>query len=390
MTTKLYNISAYDTDFSATVLAVTEKDGAYHVVLDRTLFFPEAGGQSCDRGELGGIPVSAVTLSEDGSVTHILAHPLAVGDSVNGHIDFAFRFRNMQHHTGEHILSGLAHKMYGYENVGFHLSENGMTLDFDRPLPEDDFYPLEQAANEAITRNLPVTAFFPSAEEASMLTYRAKKEILDELRLVRIEGIDLCACCAPHVKQTGEVGVIKVLSYMHHKGGCRLTVTAGLDAYLDYKAKTDAADAISRLLSVPTERIYDGVSALNAECARLRSLLFHRENEWAIAVADGLLPTDGNRVTCLSGCDARLLREIAVRDKEKVGGITAVLSFDEEKQSYRYAIASKSVALFSAAREINAALSGRGGGNDGLVQGNFAAPLDEIKQYLMQLPLPRS
>ena len=381
MTTKLYNLNAYDTTFSATVLAVTEKDGAYHVVLDRTLFFPEAGGQSCDRGVLGGIPVSAVTLWDDGTVAHILPRPLAVGDSVEGQIDFAFRFRNMQHHTGEHILSGLAHTMYGFENVGFHLSENGMTLDFDRPLPGDDFYPLEQAANEAVVKNLPVTAFFPTDAEAKALVYRSKKEIDGALRLVKIEGIDLCACCAPHVKQTGEVGVIKVLSYVHHKGGCRLTVTAGLDAYRDYKQKADAIDRISRLLSVPTDRVPLGVSALNDECARLRSLLFHRENAWAIAVADGLMPTDGNRVTCLSDCDARLLREIAVRDKEKVGGVTAVLSFDEEKQSYRYAIASNSVALSSAAREMNTALSGRGGGNDGLLQGNFAASLDEIRAY---------
>lgn len=385
MTTKLYNLSAYDADFSATVLAVKERDGAYHTVLDQTLFFPEAGGQSCDRGVIGGISVTRVTVDECGKITHILPRPLTVGDRVEGLIDFAFRFRNMQHHTGEHILSGLAHTMYGFENVGFHLSENGMTLDFDRPLPNDDVYPLERAANQAIAKNLPVTAFFPTDAEAKALDYRAKKEILDELRLVRIEGIDLCACCAPHVKQTGEVGVIKVLSYMHHKGGCRLTVTAGIDAYLDYKAKTDAIDAVSRLLSVPTDRVPRGVSALNDECARLRSLLYHRENEWAIAVADGLMPTSGNRVTVLDGCDARLLREIAVRDKEKVGGVTAVLSYDEEKQSYRYAIASNSVALSSAVREMNTALSGRGGGNDGLVQGNFAAPLDEIKGYLATL-----
>lgn len=379
MTTKLYDLSAYETHFNATVLSCTEKKNGFDVVLDRTLFFPEEGGQEADGGVLGGRRVTGVRIDGAGVITHTLDGALTVGDTVSGDIDFAFRFRNMQNHTAEHILSGLTHSLYGYDNVGFHLGREEMTLDFNGELSESDLDKIERLANEAVWKNLAVTAEYPPAETLSSLRYRAKLDLTENVRIVTIDGVDACACCAPHVARTGEIGVIKIRSAIRYKGGMRLTAAAGVDALLDYKEKQDSVVAVSRLLSVPEGEVAAGVSALLEANGHLKGEKAEAEREVARATVRALAPTDGNVCLFFATRESRVLREAALAAAEKTGGVAVALG--GETGAYSYVIAAKNAPLSALVRDYNRVLSGRGGGNDGMVQGSFAATREEIEEY---------
>ncbi|MEE0840387.1 MAG: alanyl-tRNA editing protein, partial [Acutalibacteraceae bacterium] len=244
MTEKLYDSNAYSTRFTAQVISCIPCEKGYKVILDKTAFFPEEGGQYSDRGTLSGANVFDVQL-ENGEIVHYTDKP--VKDLVDGEIDFDRRFRNMQNHTGEHIISGLIHSLFGGENVGFHLGEDEVTCDYDIELNSQQLALIELEANKAVYRNLSVKGYYPQAEKLKEIPYRSKKEIEEAVRIVEIEDIDCCACCAPHVKSTSEIGIIKILSYMRLRGGCRLFIVCGLDAFMDYSLKHKEIKAISAL-----------------------------------------------------------------------------------------------------------------------------------------------
>ena len=252
MTEKLYYADPGRFSFDARVLECREGKGRWEIVLDRSAFFPEGGGQGGDAGTLGGVRVTD-THEREGTVVHWCDGPLSVGAVVEGCVDAALRFARMQVHSGEHIISGTAHREWGCENVGFHMTENGAVIDFDRELDEEQLERLEFLANEAVWRDLPIRTLFPSPEELSGLSFRQKKELSGEIRLVEIPGVDLCACCAPHVKSTGSVGQIRFTSAMRHRGGVRLTMTAGRAALSDARMLHANAEAVSRLFSAPRE-----------------------------------------------------------------------------------------------------------------------------------------
>ena len=382
MTTKLYDLSAYDTRFTATVLSCDKRENGYAIVLDRTLFFPEEGGQEADGGTLSGCRVTYVSIDKEGIITHFLDEPLTVGKEVTGEIDFAFRFRNMQNHTAEHILSGIAHRLYGCENVGFHLGREEMTLDFDKPLSEEQLLTLETAANEAVFRNLSVKATYPQKEDLARLSYRAKLDLTENVRLVEIEDTDLCACCAPHVKKTGEVGLIKIRSAMHHKGGMRLFAAAGIDALRDYRQKEKSVVEISHLLSVPESEVAPAVAALLAANGKLKGEKNDILRLFATSMADSLEVTDKNACLFFETREVRVLRDAALAALSKVGG--AIVVCGGEDGAYSYVIASKSIDLRQKAKEYNEALSGRGGGNAEMIQGTFAATKAEIEAYFIK------
>ena len=227
-TRKLYYESAYTRQFAARVLSCEKADGGWAVSLDATAFFPEEGGQSADTGTLGGTMVLDVR-ERDGVVTHLTDAPLPVGETVEGELDWAARFRKMQDHSGEHIVSGLVHARFGYDNVGFHLGTDGMTVDFSGELTRLQLDEIEDAANAVVWADKPVAACFPSAEELKTLDYRSKLDLTENVRLVTIPGVDVCACCAPHVSSTGQIGVIKLLDFMRHRGGTRIWIRRRAD-----------------------------------------------------------------------------------------------------------------------------------------------------------------
>ncbi len=376
-TVKLYYENAYTRAFEAAVLACEEAKNGWHVILDRTAFFPEGGGQTADTGMLGGVRVLDAH-EKGGVVYHLTDAPLPVGQTVTGEIDWADRFRKMQNHTGEHIVSGVIHSRFGYDNVGFHLGADGCTIDLSGELTREQLDAIEDAANTAVWANLPVTARFPSPEELSVMDYRSKLDLTENVRIVTVEGIDRCACCAPHVSRTGEIGVIKLLDAMRHRGGVRIWIKCGFDALRDYRARYAASAAVSALLNVPQAEIVSGTEHLIAQRDALKFDLIAHQRRALEAQAAALEPTEGNLLLFADADDAGM-RILANAGMEKCGGVCAV--FSGEDGAYRFVMASRTRDMRAFAKEIREPLSARGGGQERMISGRCAAARKLLEAY---------
>ena len=226
MTQKLYETDAYVQEFTAAVLSCTPAKGGYAVVLDRTAFFPEGGGQPCDLGTLGTAKVTDVH-TDGATITHTTDAPLEPGQDsrLTGRVDWPRRLDAMQQHTGEHILSGALHRLFGAENVGFHIGTPYVRMDTSIPLSAAQLARAEAEANAAVRADTPVHCYIPDAATLAATEYRSKKELDGPVRLVEAGG-DCCACCGTHLARTGEVGLIKILYCPalqdRHAAGCGL------------------------------------------------------------------------------------------------------------------------------------------------------------------------
>ena len=203
MTQKLYETDSYVQTFAAQVLACTPVQGGFSVVLDRTAFFPEGGGQPCDTGTLGAARVLAVHTG-GATITHTTDAPLTVGGTVEGCIDWPARLDAMQQHTGEHILSGTLHRLFGAENVGFHIGTPYVRMDTSIPLTAAQLAQAEAEANAAVRADTPVRCWVPDPETLAHTEYRSKKALDGDVRLVEAGG-DCCACCGTHLARAGDV-----------------------------------------------------------------------------------------------------------------------------------------------------------------------------------------
>ena len=369
MTEKLYDRDPYLFTFRATVRACEGEGHGYRILLDRTAFFPCEGGQGADHGLLGDLAVRDVLLL-GGELWHLTDGALPVGDEVEGRVDAVRRLRHMRVHTGEHILSGVLHRRYGATNVGFHLGDTEVTLDLDLPLTAEELAAAEEAANLAVLEDRPVRILWPSAAELPTLDYRAKLDLTEGVRLVEIEGVDLCACCAPHVLHTGECGLIKIVSHMSYKGGVRLHIAVGTDALADYREKQENVHAISVLLSLPEGQVADGVArtlaALAEERRRLSSLRTVLRAERVAA-----LPKGEDAVLLYPDLDAGARRPYAEEAAAHTGATVLVLLPTEG--GCRYAIGSGREEARARSEALHAALGGRGGGHAALSQGSLPA-----------------
>ncbi len=380
MTEKLYYADSGRFSFDARVLECREGKGRWEIILDRSAFFPEGGGQGGDAGTLGGVRVTD-THEREGIIVHRCDGPLSVGAVVEGRVDAALRFARMQIHSGEHIVSGTAHREWGCENVGFHMTENGAVIDFDRELDEEQLDRLEFLANEAVWRDLPVRTLFPSPEELSGLSFRQKKELSGEIRLVEIPGVDLCACCAPHVKSTGSVGQIRFTSAMRHRGGVRLTMTAGRAALSDARMLHANAEAVSRLFSAPREETAAAAERFAAQKNELEQRCAVLEKKYT-SLRAASFPGGERDLLCFedSSASSAALRDLAEALSEKCPGIAG--AFAGEGSQWRYVLASKTADLRAYGKSFNASLRGRGGGSPSMIQGSVNASRKEIEELV--------
>jgi len=377
---KLYDIDSYTKEFTAKVLSCEKNsDGNYRITLDQTAFFPTAGGQTCDTGVIGTEKVFDVIIEKE-IVIHITENPIEVGETVNCRIDWDTRFRKMQHHSAEHIVSGIATKMFDCNNVGFHLSDKEVTIDYDREFTEDDLTLLEKKANEAVWDNLEIDARYPELSELPNIPYRAKLDLTENVRIVTIPGIDICACCAPHVKHTGEIGVIHLRDMMRHRGGVRIRMICGSDALSDYEEKAKSVLAISNLLSAKQEEVAEATENLLLQLNDKNRKIAELSKEIAVLKAESILKTDGNICIFEDNPDTETLRLIANLLKKKTPKLACVLS-GNASGGYSYIIASENVNLREISKEINSALNGRGGGREDMIQGSFSASKSEIEKY---------
>lgn len=377
MTKKLFDDGAL-MEFDAVVVSCEQTKKGYEIILDKTAFFPEGGGQPGDVGTLGTAKVTD-TVEKNGEVIHRCDSALAVGESVHGRVDADIRLRRMQNHSGEHLLMGFIHEMLGYENVGFHLGSSEVTLDLNGVITDEQLALCEKRANEAIAKDVAITISYPDSETLSSMQYRSKLEMTENVRIVTIEGIDRCACCAPHLSSTGKIGIVRVLSAESYKGGTRVHILCGLDAFDVIKDRMDTVSALCRLLSSKPEKVTGFVEKLMAENNELKKKLTDIENEKAQEIIASLKNESGKSFTVfVKGIGRDAMRAVANKAVELTDGAAGV--FCEEGEGYSYIIASKTLPLRAKSKEINAALNGRGGGSDQMIQGSAGADRETIEK----------
>ena len=381
---ELYYQYSYDTKFVAKVLRCTKYGDGYAVVLDDTLFYPEGGGQPGDTGMIGGIQVYDTIRDEDETILHLTHEPLEEGKAIQGVIDWDRRFDHMQNHTAEHILSGLVHSRYGYNNVGFHMGET-IQVDFDGVLEKEDIDCLEKDANDVILSNAPVRILYPDDKELETMSYRSKKELNGRIRIVQIDGCDRCACCGTHVHYAGEIGLLKILSYEKNKNGTRVEMLAGKRAFAYLKHIYDENVSISRMLcakvnetDVAVERLLERVNEKD------RDISF-----WKKQVLDGIVGNTGEgealAIVFLKGSDRKDIAYVGDRlIHERKCGCAAVMN-DEGNGTMSYVIMSHVVSLKAIVKDLNERLSGRGGGRDTVIQGSFRSDEETIRNVLEEL-----
>jgi alanyl-tRNA synthetase len=381
MVEKLYYHNAYQKTFSAHVKTCEAKGEKFSIVLDRTAFYPEGGGQPSDIGVLNFVNVLDVK-EKGGEIYHITDRPLPAGSSVTGGINWPRRFHLMQQHTGEHIVSGLAHRFFGADNVGFHMSEDEMTVDWNRPLKEEQLAVIERLANEAVYRNIPVRTYFPAAEELEKMEYRSKKELSGSVRIVSIPGCDVCACCGTHVAVTGEIGAVKLLGAQRYKGGTRVRLVCGAQAMEDYARKQKNVAEISSLLSAKQAEIFPAVKRLSAENSELKHTVSGLQGRVLELKASTVPKGCGNICLFEDDLSSDDLRRFASMVAGRCGGLAAV--FCGHDGNYRYALAGCEMDVRPAGRKMNAAFLGHGGGSSELMQGSLKGGREELKRYFCE------
>lgn len=394
VTDMLYEEDAYLAVFSARVIACerleeTKGEANWAVVLDRTAFFPEGGGQGADCGTLNGQTVYDVQ-SGDGVVKHFVKEEFAVGDEVEGRLDWDVRYRRMQNHSGEHLFCGIMNQKYGFGNVGFHMGDDLITVDLDGFLSPEQLKEIEAEANRAIYENVAIYCVYP--ESSDELVYRSKIELDSQIRVVMIEGYDACACCAPHVKTTGEIGVLKVIDSAAHRGGVRITLKCGNSAYEDYVMLQDEIVQIMRAFSakrtechLAAERVSGQIKTqmetINALKKQITSLYIEKLREGAERE-----PDKKAEIIFDATLDDVQMRTLLNEGVRMIPGIVAgFMGSDEE--GYRFimakdeSVADEGVNLRDLAKIMNETLGARGGGSPKMIQGSVSAKRSEIEAF---------
>lgn len=409
VTAALYETDGMLKEFDATVLACEQDDKVagdgkqgsilYGIVLDRTAFFPEGGGQQADSGHLyigdasdiKEIDVVDVRTSEDGMIIHYSDEPLAVGTKVRGVIDFDTRFRRMQNHGAEHIVSGLIHKSFGYDNVGYHMSETTVRFDVNGLISREELAEIEKKANEAVYQNMPITIEYPSADEAKKLDYRSKLDITEGIRIVNIGDVDSCACCAPHLPSTGMIGIIKIIDSMPHRQGTRITMIAGANAYDDYCMLHTANAQIMYLLSAKREETAQFANDFMERYKKLAEENGALKTEVTKMISDGVTRGLKERakddltpeIIFTNALDNIGLRNLVNNCTEIFDGVVAGFIGDDT-EGYKYIIGnSANNDIVSITKSLNQRFGGRGGGNNQMTQGSITASESEIRSYLI-------
>ena len=393
MTEKLYYQDAYQKEFDAVITKVSEKDGKILLALDATAFYPEGGGQGPDLGTItieGTDTVLTVTdvHEKEDEIWHTVeaadaSEDLKEGRKIHGIIDWEHRFDHMQQHSGEHIVSGMICREFHCDNVGFHLGEDVVTIDYNTRISMEDALKIEEMANRYIWEDHPVVIKWPTPEELRTMEYRSKKELEGDVRITSFPGADSCACCGTHVATSGQIGLVKFLSAKNFHEGTRLELLCGKRAMDFLSMNYQANKKIAVLLSTKEERTPEVMQKQLDEILRLKTRLSQVNEEyfrlWAerfrgcenvLIVDDRMEPEEG--------------RDLADVIADIVPGLAAVFTKTDGKEGeeiYRYACMQRGADINGFIREMNTALNGRGGGRDGFAQGTVQAQGSAIRDF---------
>lgn len=402
-TQKIYYEDIHIINFTATVweCIFDEQTKQYQIVLDRTAFFPEEGGQAADKGTIEvadstsgfestspkSIQQNVLDVQIQGDVIyHLMAAPIPIGSTVIGHVDWAQRFDFMQQHSGEHIISGLIHSRFGLDNVGFHLGLSEVTLDMNGELTLEQLREIEAEANRVIWHNLPIWISYPDAEELASMDYRSKIELTENVRIVEIPGVDLCACCAPHVEYTGQIGLIKITGLMRHRGGVRITILCGERALNDYTQKQDSVTDISVALSARQNAVSEAVNRLKEDNLRLKEQYVALQAKLLAAALKALPAPDQSKHALLFVEDINdITMRSAINDLvTKYSGYCGIF-VGNDIANYRFIIGSASHDCRELAGKLREAFQAKGGGTAPMIQGSIQATQNSIETFMNQL-----
>ena len=377
-TRKLYYEDSHLAVFTATVLSCEEGKKGWEIVLDKTAFYPEGGGQNADTGTLGGVPVT-YTFERGEEVVHVCGAPLTVGETVEGEIDWLQRFWRMQQHSGEHIVSGILHRRYGCQNVGFHMGNETITIDVDHVVPQEDLPSIEAEANMAVWANAAVKCWYPSPEELPTIPYRSKKALTGAVRIVEFPGSDICACCGTHVKFTGEIGPIKLFTSVNFRSGSRIEMACGKQAMDILNTAYDQNKLVSQAFSAQLHQTGAAAQRMNETLAELKFRMVGLERQIFQGIAAGYAGK-GDVVHFEENLDSAAVRDLADAIADGCSGMAAVFSGSEDA-GYAYCLVTREGDLRTLGKEMTKALNGRGGGKPNFQQGRVMAKRAEIEGF---------
>lgn len=389
---KLYENESYRKENHTVVTSCENADGKILLQLQDTIFFPEEGGQYADTGYLIADGKKVRLLDgqlKNGEIFYQAEEEIAAGTEVDCVLDWEMRYMRMQQHSGEHILTGVIHNKYGYNNVGFHLSDDSpVTLDLDGTLTAEQIAEAELTANRAVYANLPVTASYPTKEELKTMDYRSKIEIEGQVRLITVgdaeQTVDVCACCAPHVARTGEIGLIKVISAQKYKGGIRLNILCGERAFRYFQEQSDIVSALARKFSTSMDKVAGCVDGQTAEIAALKQQVAELTAQ-QLAAQIAALPEGKHACLFADGT----LAAAAMKDSfnamaERFSGYVGVFAGNDES-GYRFNAGSVALDSRELMKKMKETLDAKGGGSAEMVQGKTAAKRAEIEAFFARL-----
>ena len=364
MTIRLYDQDSMMLDFTATVTGCMEKKGQYVVTLDQTAFFPEGGGQGADHGTLGGAHVLDCH-EHGGEVEHTTDCPLEVGSVVEGHVDAVRRMDMMQQHSGEHIFSGLVCQLFGYDNVGFHIGSEAVTMDFSGPLTQEDITRVERLANEIVWKNVPVETLLPDKDELAAMHYRSKKALEGTVRIVNIPGADICACCGTHVKYTGSVGQIKVMGWQKYKAGVRVSILCGRRALEEENLLLEQIRSGSVALSCKQHELAGALERVMGERDQLR----YKNEQMGLRIFEMLAAQEEANAVRMVVCDALPASAAGKAAGKLCAGAKLALVLVPREVGYSFAMSSETEDVRPATKALCSCFGGKGGGPKDMTQG---------------------
>ena len=419
MNKNLFNSDAYIREVISDVVKVQKiqwnNEEVYEFELEKTCFFPEQGGQTSDTGKFYDLDSSDVyevfhcyikddtvyhlarlidqESEEKNHKKHIQEEPRMLSQDISqkevaleyprrihGMINWEERFDKMQNHSGEHLVSGTVHRFFGFDNVGFALSADNCTLDFNGTFSDEDIEMIENTVNRAVFENIEVMVLYPTDEELKKIDYRSKKELTGQVRIVEFPGYDVCACCAPHVKRTGEIGLIKIISAEHFKGGTRMTIRCGYRALKDYGTKLESCRSISKLLSVPIDEVAYGTEKLNEDLKKARFDLAGHMTTILSLKANEVIRQE-NPVIFIETADMNTARAAVNNMLKQSRGLCGVFIGSDEK-GYSYIISSVTTDCTAVLNSLKTQLNAKGGGSRSMIQGSVPSKEAEIREVL--------
>lgn len=377
-TKKLYYVNSHLSQFSGRVLCCQPCDRGFEVILDQTAFYPEGGGQAADTGTLGTVRVLDVR-ERGGAIVHLCDGPVTVGQTLEGTIDYCLRFDRMQQHSGEHIVSGLINRRWGFHNTGFHMGTESTTIDFDGVIPAEALPELERLANEAVWQDLEVRCSVPAPEVLPTIPYRSKRALPWPVRIVEIPGYDICACCGTHVARTGEIGIIKLLSVIPFRGGIRMEMACGNRALGILNRAYDQNRQVSQAFSAQWQETGEAARKMNELLSQYKFRITALERQIFAATAAGYAGA-GDVVHFEDGLDNVAVRELADAIAQVCGGTAAVFSGSDDA-GYAFCLVSRSEDLRPLGKELTRSLNGRGGGKPDCQQGRLQSTREAIAAF---------